>query len=342
MYGHVHADCPAKFPAIGPRGPPGATGPTGPTGEIGPIGDAGRSALAYNPLDVAILKWTPFLNPLVNTVSIVNGIIGPAQFDGTNILTPSGFNAVAFFAVQGPGNVSSLGSVPVTGSNTTLYDGTAYWMIGSATGGSASITKYELQVAITATYTLFASVFRASAFDGKRVWAHNTTDGSLYEFTASALGVLTPTVHPLLAPGTLCPFMCFDGTDLWMTDSTNGLVHRINSGVIIASYPVGNTPQGIMYDGRNIWVAVNLSNMVVKLDRNTGAVLSSVSVSRPFNLAFDGYKVWVISTTAGQLYVINASNSTLTATYAVIAPAAILFDGKSIWVSASGNQMVRF
>jgi DNA-binding beta-propeller fold protein YncE len=44
---------------------------------------------------------------------------------------------------------------------------------------------------------------------------------------------------------------------------------RASDGVVLGTFPVGNAPAGIAFDGANIWVA-NLSNSVTKLRASEG------------------------------------------------------------------------
>ena len=56
----------------------------------------------------------------------------------------------------------------------------------------------------------------------------------------------------------------------------------------------GTTPEGVAFDGSNIWVANISSGNVTKLLASTGAVVGIYSVgTNPYILAFDGTNVWV-------------------------------------------------
>jgi DNA-binding beta-propeller fold protein YncE len=57
---------------------------------------------------------------------------------------------------------------------------------------------------------------------------------------------------------------------------------------------VGTTPQGIAFDGTNIWVANAGSNDVTKLLASNGNRVGTYSVgSSPIAVAFDGANIWV-------------------------------------------------
>ena len=64
----------------------------------------------------------------------------------------------------------------------------------------------------------------------------------------------------------------------------------------VASFPVGTDPEGLTFDGANIWVANTGSNNVTKLRASDGANLGTFGVgSGPRNLAFDGANIWEIT-----------------------------------------------
>jgi DNA-binding beta-propeller fold protein YncE len=60
------------------------------------------------------------------------------------------------------------------------------------------------------------------------------------------------------------------------------------------TYPVGGAPEGVAFDGTNIWVAIYGSNNVTKLLASSGAVVGTYPVgSYPTGVAFDGTNIWV-------------------------------------------------
>lgn len=57
---------------------------------------------------------------------------------------------------------------------------------------------------------------------------------------------------------------------------------------------VGSSPEGLTFDGRNVWVAVQGTNSVVKLNAADGSRLGTFPVGgAPEGMAFDGANVWV-------------------------------------------------
>ena len=56
----------------------------------------------------------------------------------------------------------------------------------------------------------------------------------------------------------------------------------------------GNGPQGIAFDGANIWVANFASDNVSKLRASDGANLGTFATGNyPVGIAFDGANIWV-------------------------------------------------
>jgi DNA-binding beta-propeller fold protein YncE len=59
---------------------------------------------------------------------------------------------------------------------------------------------------------------------------------------------------------------------------------------------VGTGPEGIAFDGANIWVTNWTSNNVTKLRASDGAILGTFAVgSSPTGIAFDGANIWVVN-----------------------------------------------
>ena len=60
------------------------------------------------------------------------------------------------------------------------------------------------------------------------------------------------------------------------------------------SFAVGAAPNGVAFDGANIWVANFSSNTVSKLRASDGAPLGTFTVGTfPYGIAFDGANIWV-------------------------------------------------
>ena len=70
-----------------------------------------------------------------------------------------------------------------------------------------------------------------------------------------------------------------------------------SNGSTVGTYSVGTNPQGIAFDGINIWVANNGDNTVTELLAVNGTTVSTYGVgTSPQGIAFDGASIWVTNT----------------------------------------------
>ena len=70
--------------------------------------------------------------------------------------------------------------------------------------------------------------------------------------------------------------------------------HPASTGAVVGTYAVGSNPQGVAFDGSNIWVTNYGSSTVSKLLASTGATVGTYSVgTNPWGVAFDGSNIWV-------------------------------------------------
>ncbi|GAF98528.1 unnamed protein product, partial [marine sediment metagenome] len=69
---------------------------------------------------------------------------------------------------------------------------------------------------------------------------------------------------------------------------------RASDGSLVGTYNVGRNPEGIAFDGENIWVANNHGDTVTKLRAIDGSKIGTYSVGNgPKAIAFDGANIWV-------------------------------------------------
>ncbi len=115
-------------------------------------------------------------------------------------------------------------------------------------------------------------------------------------------------------------------------------------------FAVGSFPDGIAFDGANIWVANKNDSTVSKLKANDGSVVGTYAAGQayPTNIAFDGANMWLSGgssngppcTVPGGLAVVTklrASDGSFVGCYAMpVASVGIAFDGANIWVANYG------
>jgi hypothetical protein len=74
--------------------------------------------------------------------------------------------------------------------------------------------------------------------------------------------------------------LAFDGSNIWVTYANCKSVTKIRAidGVKLGSFPVGSAASRVLFDGENIWIANGGTNTVTKLRASTGANLGTFRV----------------------------------------------------------------
>ena len=93
---------------------------------------------------------------------------------------------------------------------------------------------------------------------------------------------LTATAQQLDAPDTIQSFpvgelpvdLTFDGANIWSANSRDNTVDKLRAsdGVLQGIFPTGDFPEGLTFDGANIWVANFIDNTVTKLRASDGGL----------------------------------------------------------------------
>ncbi len=101
------------------------------------------------------------------------------------------------------------------------------------------------------------------------------------------------------------------------------------------SFPVGDGPHAVAFDGANIWVPNVNSDNVTKLRASDGANLGTFPVGNfPFGVAFDGANIWVANNLDDNVTKLRASDGADLGTFpAGNSPTGVAFDGANIWVA---------
>lgn len=100
-------------------------------------------------------------------------------------------------------------------------------------------------------------------------------------------------------------------------------------------YAVGRGPDGIAFDGANIWVANRQSDTVTKLRASDGANLGAVSVGDgPARVLYVKGYILVANYGADSISQIAPNTGLVVRTLAVgRSPTDVVYDGSNIWVS---------
>ena len=219
-------------------------------------------------------------------------------FDGTFLwVIDAGGSVTKVDAVAG----TALGTVPLAGNPSSFaFDGTYVWV-----GNSASNTLSRINAATLAVDAAFATVElgpSALVYAGGFIWSVNTTDNSVSKvnpstaqvdpaiavgpaptgvaFDGDALWVSSSTATTMAridiatgavvlvntGGGTATDQVAYDGSWIWATSANANVVFRIDPAEqSVVEIDVGTGPDGVVFDGMNIWIANNGSNSVSKV-----------------------------------------------------------------------------
>jgi len=108
----------------------------------------------------------------------------------------------------------------------------------------------------------------------------------------------------------------------------------------VTDFPVGNNPQGIVFDGAHMWVANEGDDTVTKIRAADGLVIDTYSVGDgPCDLVFDGKFIWVTNQNDDTVTQLYASDGTVNQTYSTgNGPCGIAFNGGGNMVINQGDN----
>jgi len=110
------------------------------------------------------------------------------------------------------------------------------------------------------------------------------------------------------------------------------------------NFPVGSEPDGIVFDGANVWVVNGFSNNVTKIRTSDGTNLGTFAVgNRPANDAADGANIWITNRGDNTVTKLRARDGANLGTFNVGSePYGIAFDGANFWVTNwSSNDVTK-
>ena len=134
------------------------------------------------------------------------------------------------------------------------------------------------------------------AFDGNRIWLMN----------GDAISIITPgqtlpwsvvTIKSGFSELGGLSGILYDGSNIWVTAGVaNKLLKLDDTGRIIQTINVGQSPTHPIFDGTNLWVPNSVSNTVTVVRASTGDVVATLSangLNAPVQAAFDGERILV-------------------------------------------------
>jgi hypothetical protein len=133
--------------------------------------------------------------------------------------------------------------------------------------------------AVTTVASNLGQASRGIAFDGQRIWTANNGQGN----TGGSVSIITPgasvpwSVTTVTSGFTVPEGILYDGANIWVTDTNAGTLLKLSSsGAVLQTVTVQATPRHPVYDGVNIWVPASNGRISV-VRAATGAVLSTAS-----------------------------------------------------------------
>jgi hypothetical protein len=222
-------------------------------------------------------------------------------------------------------------------------DGSDVWVANSDSNSVSRVRASDGK--LLETWTGFNSPFAAFPAMGRIFVTGKTGPGFLYRIDPSqSVGPVTTIATNL---GNLAQAIAFDGGRLW-TSNIGASISIVTPGATLPWTVTTVTsgfasPQGIIYDGSNMWVPDNSAGTLLKLDA-AGSVLQTVTVGQsPGFPAFDGTNIWVPNNDTPSVAVVRASSGALLATLTganLTGPWAAAFDGQRVLVTENASQGV--
>jgi DNA-binding beta-propeller fold protein YncE len=126
---------------------------------------------------------------------------------------------------------------------------------------------------------------------------------------------------------------------MWVANYSDDNVTRLSTadGRHLGTYPVGEKPIALAFDGSSIWVANQNSHNVSRLNAFDGSLRGTLDLNgrKPTALAFDGANLWVATWDGSGDFIhkLRISDGDLKWIPLVESPFALAFDGSSIWVA---------
>lgn len=195
-----------------------------------------------------------------------------------------------------------------------LFDGTYLW---SANETDDSVTKVDVgSGAIIATVHLQAGSDPSFlAYDGTNIWVGNRA-GSVTKVVAASATIAA--TYPL-PPNHHVHGILSDGSSIWALSDTAGTVDKIDpsSGGVLATYSVGSIPWGLAFDGKYLWIANAGLNSLAKVDRATGATITTVGLpagSGPRSIVYDGAFLYVANFYGASISKVDPTTGAVVAT----------------------------
>jgi hypothetical protein len=195
--------------------------------------------------------------------------------------------------------------------------------LGTTTVGSSPLLVKSDGVDLWVANTGTGTVSRVRASDGKLL---DTWTGAMW-----AWGVL-------VAMGRVFVTGATDPGSLYMIDPTSpaGAVAEVTG------KSLGALPNGIAFDGKNIWTANNFGGSVSIVRPgflSYGVTNVTMGFSSPIGILFDGSNIWVTDQQANKLLKLDQNGGIIQTVIVGAGPEFPAFDGTNIWVPNADSTL---
>ncbi len=245
----------------------------------------------------------------------------------------------------------SLGDYAASTSPSSLaFDGSSVWV---ANAGSTNVSKIRASDGKKIFDVNMGFTPLDVVFDGQNVWvSYNNSGGKLAKLNPQD-GSIALTIDTSPRSDLQNLLITFDGTlkYIWAASSSGNEVRRYAvDGSSLCSYGTNlSNPQGLAYDGTNIWIASRSNNTVHRIQSSCAVSnflsgSNQVAVNAPNRLLFDNTNMWVVSDAAsgtGNVTRISSSGATTSHSTAVASAFDLSFDGSFVWITHNSGTIVR-
>lgn len=279
---------------------------------------------------------------VINTYTFTSGADGTDLiYDGLNIWANAKSGSIGISKIDLSGKVISTFTTPVNNYH-SAFDGKNLWTTNYT---AHSVTKYEFNNFLQTTYTIAGGVVpNGICFDGHNMWTYNTEGFGTTSYCKIKTNGTYSTYNSLDSdPNGIIygsGFIYISSTD----SNTVSKIDTI-TGAILKKYKLPITsPRGMCYDGDNVWISCSgngITGGICRIDKLDN--VNSVSTPAIYSMIYDGEDVWAFSQTN---YYVRISTNMLNINNYVLPFTAnmgnVVYDGTYAWGNDGDHgRMVR-
>ena len=223
--------------------------------------------------------WTTQSAAALGTTSMGGATPRHLQFDGADIWAAGGSSSTVLRVRGSDARLLEIWT-GATGAYAVVIGMNRVFVTGGGSPGKLFMIDPSLLAGVVTTVAMtLGNGPTQAAFDGGRVWtANSVTPGSVSIVTPGPTIPWTVTTFSVGIGSTAPDGIVWDGSNIWVTDGGLGTAVKLDaSGGVLATVTVGTFPQYPATDGTSIWVPNTLSNSVTVIRGSTGAVLQTLT-----------------------------------------------------------------